>query len=96
MQYSELQEYDGEKTRCDNCEREFKSGEVVTVEVNKNLVFCYSDCGGGCLIPYIFIYLRRSFIGRSQEIQGFAIYRAGCYYAELSGNTGQHKKTKGI
>lgn len=53
--YEDLEEYRGEKTRCDNpgCKREFTEGEVITV-IDKGHVFCFTGEQGGCLIAYVF------------------------------------------
>lgn len=54
--YEDLEEYQGEKIRCDNpgCGREFTEGEVITVDEEKGMVFCYTGENGGCLIAYVF------------------------------------------
>lgn len=52
MDYSEIDEYTGEKTACDNCERAFEPGEVITVDTRKGYAFCYSDSMGGCAIAH--------------------------------------------
>ncbi|GEM_PF-2755081 len=52
--YESLEVYGGSKSRCDNCSREFANGEVVSVDQNQELVFCYSDAGGGCGPAYTF------------------------------------------
>ena len=40
--YEELEVYSGDKTQCDNCQREFGAGEVIVVDSVHNLSFCYS------------------------------------------------------
>lgn len=53
MEYEDLEEYEGNKNACDNCDRKFKDGEVITVD-DKGHVFCYSDGEGGCMIAFVF------------------------------------------
>lgn len=53
MEYEELEEYCGDKTVCDNCDREFEDGEIITVD-NNGRTFCYSDSEGGCAIAFVF------------------------------------------
>ena len=50
----ELALYSGNKLKCDNCSRQFKSGEIVSVDKLRKLIFCYSDAGGGCSPAYTF------------------------------------------
>jgi len=49
--------YIKEKRSCGYCGRVFENGEVINVsnkkEGEKELTFCYSDAGGGCLIGHI-------------------------------------------
>ena len=52
--YSELEEYEGAKTKCDQCDREFNEGEVVTVSRGKDYVFCFTGLEGGCMIAHTF------------------------------------------
>lgn len=54
MEYKDLAVYVGSKVACDNCKREFTPGEIISVDEEKDLVFCYSDIEGGCAIPYCF------------------------------------------
>lgn len=56
-----LRVYGGEKSRCDQCEREFCEGEVISVDERSNLVFCYSDAMGGCVMAYVFDHSRAIF-----------------------------------
>ncbi len=51
MEYGVLAVYQGFKTQCDNCNRKFTPGEVIS-ESREGLVFCYSDGQGGCVIGY--------------------------------------------
>ena len=53
-EYSELQEYEGDKTKCDQCEREFTEGEIITVCVEKDYVFCFTGPEGGCMVAHVF------------------------------------------
>ncbi len=53
MEYEELEEYEGDKTACDNCDRKFEDGEIITAD-DKGRIFCYSDSEGGCLIAFVF------------------------------------------
>ncbi|MES3004717.1 MAG: hypothetical protein V4690_01235 [Patescibacteria group bacterium] len=55
--YYELAKYKGSKTKCDNCGRTFRSGEVISVASGaEDLAFCYSDAGGGCVMAYVFSF----------------------------------------
>ena len=51
MEYEELEEYRGDKTACDNCDREFTEGEMITVD-NRGRTFCFSGPMGGCMIAF--------------------------------------------
>lgn len=53
--YEDLEEYQGEKTHCDNpgCSRAFTEGEVISI-IDNGQVFCYTGEEGGCFIAYIF------------------------------------------
>ena len=53
--YEDLEEYQGEKIRCDNpgCQREFTEGEVITV-TDTGHAFCFTGEKGGCMIAYAF------------------------------------------
>ena len=50
--YDELEVYDGPSTACENCGRDFTPGEVVSQ--SGDLLFCYSDARGGCVLAYCF------------------------------------------
>jgi hypothetical protein len=54
MEYPLLEVYDGKKTACDHCGRQFIPGEVISVDKDRGLAFCYSDGDGGCILPYVF------------------------------------------
>lgn len=53
MEYGDLEEYMGDKTACDNCDRKFEDGEVITID-SKDRAFCYSGAEGGCMIAFVF------------------------------------------
>lgn len=54
MDYENLEVCKNHKSACDNCLREFRPGEVISVGNGGDLIFCYSDSGGGCAIAYVF------------------------------------------
>lgn len=54
MEYQDLPVYEGAKKTCTYCRRPFKEGEMVSVDKENDLVFCYSDGDGGCGIAYVF------------------------------------------
>ena len=74
MDYSEVEEYTGEKNACDNCEHTFEQGEVITVNIGKGYIFCYSDAGGGCLIAYVFI-VGETIVGIPMRFGGSSVIR---------------------
>ncbi len=69
MDYEDLEEYEGDKTACDNCDREFTDGEVITVD-SKGHTFCYSDDHGGCLIAFVFSFGETVFDGDPVRFKG--------------------------
>ncbi len=50
--YETLQRYFGDTCQCDNCNWPFLPGEIISVDTYENLVFCYSDNKGGCVLGY--------------------------------------------
>ena len=53
VDYTDLSEYDGSKTGCDQCGRQFEEGEVISVVEGKAYVFCYTDSMAGCMIAHV-------------------------------------------
>lgn len=71
--YEELDRYVGSKTHCDNCNRAFEPGEVITVDEGQNLVFCYSDDEGGCMMAWVFSNVKAA-IGNPMRFGDGVIY----------------------
>ena len=50
----ELQVYSGPVEQCNNCERVFKAGEVITVADEGKLAFCHtSEDTAKCIVKYV-------------------------------------------
>ncbi len=61
--------YCGPKTCCDNCQKAFTHGAVITVVTDPVLAFCYSDAMGRCLQEYMFFHTQdpRMLIGNPYQ-----------------------------
>ena len=47
-QYLQLPVYKGKRNFCEHCKRPFQSGEIVSLNLNGGVLFCYSNGSGPC------------------------------------------------
>ncbi len=53
MMHTRVPLYEGSRTACDYCGREFRPGDLLSMCDGGALIFCFTEGNKGCVIDYL-------------------------------------------